>query len=122
MPAKAVAVEGDVTATAGTAPFTGAESGTWTAGAVSVTTYDDLVVGTRKVVWKATCTFSFTGASSSGAAVSGAETVTLTASTTLLNQSRTSVLVDGDAQTGGDAAPTFDNRLSVAASGALRTG
>jgi hypothetical protein len=104
MPAKAVAVEGDVTATAGTAPFTGAESGTWTAGAVSVTTYDDLVVGTRKVVWKATCTFSFTGA------------------TTLLNKSRTSVLVDGDAQTGGDAAPTFDNRLSVAASGALRTG
>jgi hypothetical protein len=120
MPPKPVAVEGDVSATAGNQMFTGADSGTWTAGPVSVTSYDNLKVGGRKVVWKATCTFSFSG-KAGNTGVTGAETVTLTATTKLLNKGQNKVLVDGDSKTGGDAAPTFDNKLSVSASGLLKT-
>jgi hypothetical protein len=120
MPAKSVAVEGDVSATAGTTPYTGADSGTWTAGPVSLTSYGNLKVKGKKVVWKATCTFSFSG-KAGNTTVTGSETVTLTATTKLLNKNQTKVLVDGDSKTGGDAAPKFDNKLSVSASGPLKS-
>jgi hypothetical protein len=116
MAAKPVAVEGDVSATVGTAPFTGAEAGTWTAGSVSLTSHANLKVGGKKAVWKATCTFSFTGQSSSGATVNGSETVTLTATTKLLDKSQSSVLVDGDQAQGN-----YGNKLTASATGALKT-
>jgi len=82
--------------------------------------------------------------------VTGSETVTLTATTKLLNKNQTKVLVDGDSKTGGetgtrpaatkllnedqnkvhvggdsrtggDAAPRFDSKLSVSASGPLKS-
>ncbi len=119
---KPVAVKGDVSATAGTSPYTGAQSGTWTAGPVSETSYANLKAGGKEVIWKAECTFSFSGANSSGATVTGTEKVTLTATTKLLKKAEHSVLVDGDSKTGGDTPPTFDNKLSVSASGSLHTG
>jgi hypothetical protein len=124
MPAKSVAVEGDVKATVGTMPFTGAQSGTWTAGSISYTSYANLKSGGKKVIWKATCLFSFKGASASGATVTGTETVTVTATTKLLNKGQRSVLVDGDTRTGGDLpapTPNYDNKLTVSASGPLKT-
>jgi hypothetical protein len=123
MPTNAVAVEGDVSATVGTMPFTGAQSGTWTAGPITYSSYANLKSSGKKVIWKATCTFNFSGANASGAAVTGAETVTVTATTKLLNMGQRNVLVDGDTKTGGDPpTPTsYDNKLTVSASGTLKT-
>jgi hypothetical protein len=120
VPARSVAVDGDVSATAGTAFYTGATSGTWTAGPITATTYENLESGGKKVIWKAECTFSFTGENSGGSAVTGTEKVTLTATTKLLDPGQ-HVLVDGDSKTGGDAPPTFDNKLTVSAAGPLET-
>lgn len=111
-----VAVDGDVTATAGATPYTGAESGTWTAGPITSSSYSALKSGGRPVIWKAECTFAFSGASSSGAAVAGQETVTLTATTKLVNKHQNNVLVDGD-----EASGTYGNKLSVIAGGLLET-
>ncbi len=121
MAAKSVAVKGDVSATAGTSPYTGAQTGTWTAGPVTETSYAKLKVGGKQVLWKAECTFSFSGANSSGATVTGTEKVTLTATTKLLMKGEHSVLVDGDSKTGGDTPPSFDNQLSVSAAGPWKT-
>jgi len=122
MATKPVAVQGDVSATAGTSPYTGADSGTWTAGTVSETSYANLKSGGKEVVWKAECTFSFSGTnSSSGATVTGSEKVTLTATTKLLKKGEHSVLVDGDSKSGGGTPPSFDNKLSVSAAGPLKT-
>lgn len=121
MPAKSVAVKGDVSATVGTMPYTGATTGTWTAGPILETSYVNLKSGGKEVVWKAQCTFSFSGANQAGEAKTGSETVTLTAGTTLLKKGESSVLVDGDSKTGGDSPPSFDNKLSVSASGPLKT-
>jgi hypothetical protein len=120
--AKPVAVKGDVSATAGTSPYTGAQSGTWTAGPITETSYANLKSGSKEVIWKAECTFSFSGANSSGATVTGTEKVTLTAKTTLLKKGEHNVLVDGDSKTGGDTPPSFDNKLSVSAGGTLKSG
>lgn len=116
MTAKSVAVEDEVIATPGTAPFTGAESGTWTAGPVSYRSYGSLTVGGINVIYEASCTFNFSGASSSGAAVIGSETVTLTAGSTLLQKNESGVLVNGDSATG-----TYGNELKVQSSGPLKT-
>lgn len=111
-----VAVDGDVKATAGSGLPPAAQSGTWTAATVSHETYGKLKVGGTKVAWKASCTFSFTGANSSGATVSDSETVTLTATTKLLQGGGTFVLVHGDSASG-----TYGNKLEVSASGALKS-
>ena len=121
MVAKSAAVKGDVSATAGTSPYTGAQTGTWTAGQVTETSYANLKVGGKEVLWKAECTFSFSGANSSGTTVTGTEKVTLTATTKLLMKGEHSVLVDGDSKTGGDTPPSFDNKLSVSAAGSWKT-
>jgi hypothetical protein len=124
MPSMSVAVEGDVSPTVGVAMFTGAQSGEWKAGPVTVTTYPNLKSGGKKVIWKAECTFSFSGANASGAPVTGTERVTLTATTKLLNKGQHQVLVDGDSKTGGDLPPpasNYDNKLTISASGPLKT-
>jgi hypothetical protein len=113
---ESVATEGDVTATPGTSMFTGADSGRWTAGAITYTSYAKLKVGGGQVIHKAECTFRFSGASSSGAAVTGQETVTLTAGSPLLQKGASSVLVHGDSKTG-----TYGNKLEAASSEKLKT-
>jgi hypothetical protein len=108
-----VAVDGDVTATPSASPASGADSGAWTAGPISYTTYSKLKVGGKNVIWKAKCTFSFSG-KSGNSPYSTTEDVTLTASTKKLNKSQHNVLVSGDSETG-----TQGNKLAVSASGKL---
>lgn len=114
MSAKGVAVEGDVSADPGTSLYTGADSGTWTAGAINVETYSHLtLMQTKKVIHKASCTFSFsgTGPTPSKPPITGSEKVELVAQTTLLMGGTTFVLVDGDTKTG-----TYGNKLTVTSS------
>ncbi|WP_404385398.1 hypothetical protein [Caenispirillum salinarum] len=109
-------MKGDVTATAGTVPYTGATSGDWTAGAVELTSYPVLTVAGTDVIHKAECTFSFLG-KNSGGAVTGSSTVTLTAGAQPLQGGLSNVLVDGNWNK--DA---YGNTLNVSATGVLRTG
>lgn len=113
MPGKNVAVEGDVTATPGTIPFTGAVSGTWTAGPISYQKYSQLTVRNVSVIHQAQCTFLFSG-SNGTSPVSGSETVTLIAKTTNLQNGLAFVLLNGDTQVG-----VFGNTLTAKASGPL---
>jgi hypothetical protein len=108
MAAKPVAGDGDVSATAGTTPFTGAQGGTWTAGPVQLKTYAKLKAGGMPVVHQAECTFSFSGNNASGATVAGTSTVTLTKPGRLLQKGQQSVLADGDSAT-----DSFGNKLAV---------
>lgn len=116
MTSKQVAVEGDVQATAGTTPFTGAASGTWTAGSVTCSSYDQLKIGGSKVIYKAECKFTFNGTSSAPASITGDETVTLEAKSTKLQGGLSKVLVNGDSVTGN-----FGNKLQINASHKLST-
>lgn len=120
MPAKPVAVQGEVSATVGKKMFTGADSGIWTAGPITVSSYDNLKSAGKKVIWRAECTFTFAGKAGTSS-ITGTEKVTLSASAKLLGKHQHSVLVDGDAKTGGNSPPTFDNTLSVSAAGLLKT-
>jgi hypothetical protein len=110
-----VAVVGDVSATAGTLPFTAADSGTWTPGSISYTSYPTLRSGGAAVIWKATCTFTFSGQNSGGGKVEGSETVTLEAASRTIQPGHF-VLVDGDREESG-----YQNVLAVSAAGPLRT-
>jgi hypothetical protein len=112
-----VAVIGDVTATASSGlPLVAAGgSGKWTAGQVGYTSYPKLKVGSA-VIWKATCTFSFSGLNSGGSAVADSDTVTLTAGATKLARRQQNVLVHGENTTSAKG-----NRLTVSASRALKT-
>jgi hypothetical protein len=112
-----VAREGDVSATPGTTPYTGAAKGEWTAGTVTYTSYEKVVSGGAKAISKAECTFSFSGSTSGGSAVSGTETVTLEAQPTKLQKSDAGVIVDGDSATG-----TFGNTLTASSGEKLETG
>lgn len=116
MAGKSVVVDGGVTATAGTTMFTGADSGAWTAGAVTYQSYPNLTINGVPAIYQASCTFTFSGLSSSSAPVTGAETVTLTASATLMQGGLSNVLVDGDQATG-----TYGNQLTAQSSGLLKT-
>lgn len=115
---KKVVVEGDVKATPGTAPFTGAASGTWTAGPVTVVPYPKLSAGGKKVIYQASCVFNFAGTSPppANSPVSGSETVMLAAKKTTLNAGQSFVLVDGDQQDG-----MFGNKLQATATQKLTT-
>lgn len=112
-----VAVIGEVKATVsgGLPPVAAGGSGKWTAGQVSYTSYPKLKVG-NAVIWKASCTFSFSGANSGGSTVADSDTVTLTAGTTKLARRQHNVLVHGDSTTS-----TKGNRLAVQTSRALKT-
>ena len=114
--AKSVAVEGDVSATPGSTPYSGAETGSWTAGAITYQGYDPLTIGGTRVVSEASCTFSFSGASSSGATITGTETVTLSAGGTKLQGGSSKVLVDGDRKAG-----SYGNELLVQTGAKLKT-
>lgn len=115
MAMKPVAIAGDATATAGAVVAAGADSGTWTAGPITESTYDVLTSGGSKVLYKAECTFSFSGKDSANAAVTDTSTVTLDATTKVLQGGGTFVLVDGDSQ-----ADEYDNTVSISASAPLR--
>jgi hypothetical protein len=118
MTGTAVAGEGDVTATAGLSPFTGADSGTWTPGPITVTTYLKLRAGEAKVAFKASCTFQFTGKSGQ-TPITGSEEVTLTATgSAKLQKGRNGVLLDGDNAEGPGA---FGNKLTASSTRTLRT-
>ena len=96
--------------------FTGATSGTWTAGQISDTPYDKIVSGGAKAISEAQCTFNFSGANASGAPVTGSETVTLSARATKLQQGAAGVLVEGDSASG-----TFGNKLTASGGPKLGT-
>jgi hypothetical protein len=117
MAGNSVAVTGEVVATPGTTPFTGANpGGSWTAGSISMQTYGKLTIGDQPVMHGASCTFSFSGTTGTGAPISGSEVVTLTAGTTVLQKGQSGVLVQGNSATG-----TFGNTLAVQTARKLTT-
>ena len=115
MTGSAVAGEGDVTASPGSIPFTGAEpGGTWTAGPVTVLTYPRLRAGGAQVAFQAVCTFQFTG-KSGPTPITGSETVTLTPGDSKLQKGQNGVLLDGD-----EAEGAFGNKVTAASTRTLR--
>jgi len=106
MAVKPISVEGEATATPGTALFTGASSGTWAAGPLVETKYAPFTIGGKKVIHEVSCLFTFTGDGS------GTSLVTLTASGTTAQSGLDLVLVDGDSEK-----DSFDNEISVSSSG-----
>ncbi len=116
MPASSVAVEGNVTATVGTNPYTGASAGDWTASLVSYNSYSKLKVNGKPVIHGASCTFNFQGTAPNGASVTTAVTVTLSAGTTTLQKGAKHVLRHGD-----QASDAWGNKLEVSTSSKLRT-
>jgi hypothetical protein len=111
---KSLACQADVSATPGTTPFTGATNGTWTAGAITVTSHPRLQVGGAPVISGAVCMFAFV--STDGSGVTGSETVTLSAGATKLRDGPATMLVNGDQATGA-----FGNTLQVASARKLAT-
>ncbi|WOP18902.1 hypothetical protein [Raineyella sp. LH-20] len=109
-----VAREGDVTATVGQLPYSGATSGTWTAGTVASTTASASSDGAAVVVG-ASCTFSFNGTNGQSP-VTGTSTVTLSPGPRVLTIGGVAPLVDGDSQQ--DA---YGNTLRVGSTATLRT-
>ncbi len=105
-----------MSATPGTTPYTGAQSGAWTAGAITYSPYDKIVSGGRKAISRAECTFAFSGANASGTTVTGTETVTLAAQATTLQKQASGVVVDGDSTTS-----SFGNTLQASSSEKLGT-
>jgi len=116
---KQVACQGDVIATAGTVPFTGAQGGAWVAGEVQAIRHPELQVAGSDVISAASCTFAFAGTNAGGAAVTATEVVALTAGATKLRSSQVAVLAEGDQATSPGG---FGNKLAVSASRKLQTG
>ncbi|MEU2391314.1 hypothetical protein [Streptomyces sp. NPDC007369] len=115
MGGKAVAGKGDVEATVGTKPFTGADSGKWTAGSVEVTASTTLKAGGAFVLHAASCTFSFDGKNAAGP-VKGTSAVALEAKASLLQPGGRPVLLHGDSAEDG-----FGNTLEVTSARPLRS-
>jgi hypothetical protein len=107
MTATKVAVVGDTTATPSTAPTLNGAPGAWTAGPVTEQSYAQLTIGGIAVIHSATCVFTFTPQSGSPIPAS----VTLSASSTPLQQGQTNVLLNGDQMTDQNG-----NQLMVTAS------
>jgi hypothetical protein len=105
----AIAVDGDVTATAGTTDVSGYK-GSWTAGSVSCVPHPKMKINGTNIIYEASCTFSYTGANNSGS-TTASETVTLSASKTTVSSNGNYVLLDGDSEEG-----TYGNKLEVNAS------
>jgi hypothetical protein len=115
---KSVVTKGGVTASPSTTMFSGADNGTWTAGDITYQLYAKLQVGSANVIHTASCTFSFAGSnSSSGATVTGTETVELKAKSTVLQKAGSSVIVDGDSASG----TVYGNKLQAKSSNRLKT-
>lgn len=115
MATKPVAREGDVTAKVGTTPYTGATSGTWSSGSLTLTTAPLASSDGKVVVVKAESSFTFSGANSS-TAVTGSSSVVLSPGQLLLSIDGTAPLVDGDS-----AQDAFGNTVSVSSSATLHT-
>lgn len=118
---KAIAVEGEVSASAGSVAFSADtdQAGSWSAGPVVETAYPNLSVGGTKAIWQAQCTFVYAGGTSGGGASPvppAFETVTLTASSTIAQGGSMSVLVDGDVEES-----MHGNKLEVSAAGHWKT-
>ena len=81
-------------------------------GPVTYTAYSKVSVNGVSVIYEARCTFTFTGVGPAPAnnPVSGTEDVTLSAGDTAVNGSQSSVLLDGDSETG-----TYGNQLQAVA-------
>lgn len=116
MAAKPVAHEGDVTATAGKSPYTGATSGTWTAGAVTATNAPLAASDGKKVIVQAECTFTFSGTNGTST-VTGTSKVALAPGSRLLTIDGSMPLVDGDSQQ-----DSYGNTLAAASAATLSTG
>lgn len=121
MSLKPVAVKGDASASTGSGLYGAAREGSWSAGAVTETTYAQLTSGGIEVIHQAECTFSFIGGSDppNGLTtdVNGTSTVTLTASGTVAQGGLSHVLRDGDLEQ-----DDYGNTVSVSASAAFRSG
>jgi hypothetical protein len=117
--AKPVCCDGDVVATAGTTPVSGS-TGTWSPGPVSYKTYSHLKAGGTAVAYEASCTFSYSGTTTSAPSspVSATEKVTLTAGSTVLQHGSSKVLLDGDTKTGPGG---YGNKLKVSSSRVLKS-
>ena len=113
MAGAAVARSGDVSAAAGATPYTGATSGTWTAGTPELTTSGVLSSDGRAAVVKARCSFSFSGTNGQ-TGVTGSSTVTLEPGGRALTAAGVCPLVDGDT-----AEDSFGNKVSVASDALL---
>lgn len=102
----------------GTTPFPPAANGAWTAGPVSEVPDPKLQIRGSPALNQATCTFTFSGATSSTPPVSvaGTSVVVLMAGATKLVGASGHVLVTGDQHS--DA---FGNRLAAQASLHLKT-
>lgn len=118
---KPVAVRGDAQATAAsaTAPVDQPTwQGSWVAGAVVTSAYEQLSVNGQAVIHEARCTFSFSGVDSAVSptppAVATSSEVVLSAGSTTLQKGLQRVLLDGD-----NASDEHGNRLSISASGHL---
>ena len=116
---KPVARTGEVQPSVGEKLFTGADSGTWTAGTVTAEAAGSppsspLRVG-GEVIRSASCALSFTGTAGS-TTVTGTSTVSLTATGTVLTVGGAAVLRDGDT-----AKDDFDNTLTASSEAPLRS-
>jgi len=94
----------------GTIPYPPAVSGTWTAQPVVNTLAAKISVDGNKVVLESECTFNFTGVDSGGNPVTGSETVTLSASPTVLTDNSNDILRLGDIAVG-----TYGNTINIIA-------
>ncbi|AEH10752.1 MULTISPECIES: hypothetical protein [Protofrankia] len=105
----------DVSATAGSSPYTGATSGTWTAGTPQLTTSDVLSSDGQAIVVGASCSFTFSGTNGQ-TNVNGSSTVTLEPGGRALTAAGVCPLVDGDS-----ARDSFGNTVFVASNASLVT-
>lgn len=80
--------------------------------------YSKLTIGGSPVIYQASCTFSFSGTTSSTppVTVTGTDMVTLSPSTTKLQKNENNVLRDGDSITS-----IYGNEISISASHKLRS-
>jgi hypothetical protein len=115
MATKPVARKGDVTATVGTMPYTGASSGTWSPGTLTVTTAPLASSDGNEVVVKAESSFTFLG-SSGNTTIKGDSSVVLSPGPQLLTIDGSAPLVHGDS-----AQDAYGNTVSVSSSATLHT-
>jgi hypothetical protein len=115
MAGAAVARAADISTTAGSTPYEGAPSRTWTAGTPQLTTSGVLSSDGHPVVVAVSCAFSFSGTNGQ-TSVTGSSTVTLQPGSRALRAAGVCPLVDGDS-----AEDSFGNTVSVASDAALVT-
>jgi len=116
-----VVIEGDASAS-GSTTYTGQTTyaGQWNPGEITETFYENLTSDGGRVLYQVSCTFTYRGDDTSTNAPSDApptqSTVTLRASTKLLQKGGQFVLVDGDREV-----DTHGNEVSVSGNNTLKT-